>query len=147
MWVKPHLPLSDCRRSGHMSIFITGVGIALPAVSPSRRAAILAAVDSLASQLSASSPVLALVLSFRLSLIARPQNFYPVEGAESAFLDEGRAAAWLEVSICQACFWHCRSLELIVICCQAKLLYHEGSTGALGKPECCCTDCGVLEIR
>ena len=75
------------------------MGIALPALSPSRRAAVLDAVDSLASQLSASSPVLALVLSFRLSLIARPQNFYPGEGEELAFLDEAKAAAWLEVSI------------------------------------------------
>lgn len=82
---------------------IAGVGIALPALSPARRAAVLDAVDSLASQLSASSPVLALVLSFRLSLITRPQNFYPVEDIEVAFLEEARAAAWLEVSIRKPC--------------------------------------------
>ena len=81
----------------HLSL--AGVDIALPALSPSRRAAILDAVDSLASQLSTSSPVLALVLRFRLSLIACPQNFYPVEGADSAFLDEAKAAAWLRVKI------------------------------------------------
>ena len=104
MSVKLHLPSSEGRRSDLIISSIAGVGIALPALSPSRRAAVLDAVDSLASQLSASSPVLALVLSFRLSLIARPQNFYPVEGAEVAFLDEARAAAWLEVSICTPCF-------------------------------------------
>ena len=104
LWVKLHLPSSDCRRSDLTISSIAGVGIALPALSPSRRAAILDAVDSLAGQLSASSPVLALVLSFRLSLVARPQNFSPVGDAEVAFLDEASAAAWLEVSICQTCF-------------------------------------------
>ena len=56
------------------------------------------AIDSLAGRLSASSPVLALILKFRLGLLADPQNFYPAEGAEFPFLDEQAAASWLEAS-------------------------------------------------
>ena len=76
----------------------SGVGMALPALPISRRTAVLDAVDSLAGRLGASSPVLALVLRFRLGLLANPQNFYPAEGADLPFLDEQAAASWLEAS-------------------------------------------------
>ena len=81
-----------------MLLHHTGVGMALPALPASRRAAVLEAVDGLAGRLSASSPVLPLVLKFRLGLLANPQNFYPAEGTDSPFLDEQAAASWLEAS-------------------------------------------------
>lgn len=74
------------------------MGIALPALDVPRRTAVLDAVDSLAGQLNPGSQVLALVLKFRLGLMAQPQNFYPVAGTDLPFLDEARAAAWLEAS-------------------------------------------------
>ena len=76
----------------------TGVSIALPALDGSRRTAILDALNSLAGRLNASSPVLALVLRSRLSMLAQPQNFYPAECADLPFLDERTAASWLEAS-------------------------------------------------
>ena len=76
----------------------SGVATALPALPTARRTAVLDAIDSLAGRLGASSPVLTLVLKFRLSLIADPQNFYPAEGAAVSFLEEQAAASWLEAS-------------------------------------------------
>ncbi len=79
-------------------LYDSGVGTALPALPLPRRTAVLEAIGSLAGRLSASSPVLALVLKFRLGLLADPQNFYPAEGADHPFLDEQAAASWLEAS-------------------------------------------------
>ena len=79
------------------------MGTALPALHASRRASVLDAVASLAGRLSASSPALALVLKFRLGLLANPQNFYPVEGTDLLFLNEEAAASWLEASPSQGC--------------------------------------------
>jgi len=76
----------------------TGVSIALPALDGSKRTAVLDALNSLAGRLNASSPVLALVLKSRLSMLAQPQNFYPAEGADLPFLEERTAALWLEAS-------------------------------------------------
>lgn len=47
--------------------------------------------------------MLALVLKFRLGLLANPQNFYPVEGTDLLFLNEEAAASWLEASPSQGC--------------------------------------------
>lgn len=91
---------SRCPRRVQLSRVLhhSGVGTALPALPMARRTAVLDAVDSLAGRLGASSPVLTLVLKFRLSLIADPQNFYPAEGAGLPFLEEQAAASWLEAS-------------------------------------------------
>lgn len=78
---------------------LAGVGIALPALDAPRRKAILDAVDSLAARLDSSSAVLALVLRFRLDMLAHPQYFYPIEEGSLPFLDEYTAASWLEVCL------------------------------------------------
>ena len=75
------------------------MGIALPPLDAPRRKAVLDAVDSLAARLDSSSAVLALVLRFRLELLAHPQYFYPIEEGSLPFLDEHTAASWLEVCL------------------------------------------------
>ena len=75
------------------------MGIALPALDALRRKAVLDAVDSLAARLNSRSAVLALVLRFRLDMLAHPQNFYPIEQGSLPFLDEQTAASWLEVCL------------------------------------------------